>query len=63
MNIENEVFNKTTIDFQKLEDYGFKKENNVFKYSKVFMNSFRADIIINEFGIVNGSIHDIHIND
>lgn len=63
MNIEKEIFKRTTIDFQKLEDYGFKKENNVFKYSKVFMNSFRADLIVNEFGILTGSIYDIHIND
>lgn len=42
MNIEKEIFKRSIVDFKKLEDYGFLKENKVYKYSKIFMNNFKA---------------------
>lgn len=51
MDIEKEIFKKTNVNFKLLEDYGFKKEQNVYKYSKNFMiNNFRADILIDKVG-------------
>lgn len=63
MNIENDIFKRALIDFKKLKDYGFVKENNIYKYSKVFMNSFRADIEIDDKGIILGKIYDLNTND
>ena len=64
MNMENEIFKKTNVDFNKLEDYGFKKENDNYIYSKTFMNeSFRADITINKNGEVFGKIYDLKVDD
>lgn len=63
MNIENEIFKRTTINFQKLEKYGFVKSENNYNYSKVFMNNFRADITINQNGEVSGKIFDLDMND
>ena len=34
MTIEEEVFRKTKINFDKISEYGFKKEKSLYKYSK-----------------------------
>lgn len=62
MNIENEIFKRMNVDFKKLIEYGFIKENNIYKYSKEFMDSFRADIIIDEEGTISGKIYDTSTN-
>lgn len=63
MNIENEIFKRTIIDFNKLEEYGFKKENNIYKYSKIFMDDFKAEIIVNSDGKLSGKIYDLNTDD
>ena len=64
MNIENEIFRRMKCDFKKLEDYGFVKNGNVYKYSKTILNdSFRTDILIQEDGTVNGKIFDLDLNE
>jgi len=63
MNIENEIFKRIIIDFNKLEEYGFKKENNIYKYSKIFMNGFKAEIIVNSDGKLSGKIYDLNTDD
>ena len=62
MNIEDIIFRKTHIDFKKLEDYGFKKFDKIYKYSKVFMDNFKAEIIIDE-NKVSGKIYDLSIEE
>lgn len=62
MNIENEIFKRTKINIDALIPYGFIKCENIYKYSKEFMNSFRADIIINEQGNVTGKVYDLNDN-
>ena len=60
MTIEEEIFKKTKIDFNKIITYGFKKENSSYRYSKNIMNdNFKVDIIINEDGKVIGKIYDL----
>lgn len=59
MNIENELFQKTKIHFEKLKNYGFIKTQNTYQYSKVFMDSFRAEITIDENGTLSGKIFDL----
>ena len=54
MNIEEEIFKRRKVDKKKLIKYGFKKEENIYKYSKNFLeDSFRADIVVNERGEVS----------
>lgn len=63
MNLEFEVFNRGKIDFKKLLNYGFVKQGSVYCYSKKFMKNFRADLVVNDQGIVSGKILDIRMND
>ena len=64
MTIEEEVFRKTKIDFDKLSEYGFQKEKSLYKYSKNIMdNTFRVDIEINHDGIVKGKVYDLAFGD
>lgn len=64
MNLEKEIFKKSKVEFDKLVPFGFKKENNIYKYSEVFMDStFRADITINEDGRLTGKVIDLEIDD
>ena len=63
MNIENEIFKRLDINFKKLEDYGFIKEDNIYKYSKVFMDNLRADIEVDKNGKVSGKVYDLSIAD
>lgn len=63
MNIEQEIFKRTKVIVDTLIPYGFTKNKNVYEYSKIFMNNFRADIVINEQGIVTGKVYDLNIGD
>lgn len=64
MNIENEIFKKSVIDYSKLIAYGFKKENKLYLLSQnIHHNAFRVDIEITEKGIVQGKIIDLAINE
>ncbi len=64
MSIEEELFRKTKIDFEKILEYGFKKDKSLYKYSKNIMNdTFRADIEINNDGIVKGKVYDLSFGD
>ena len=63
MNIEDEIFKRTQIDLEKLISYGFIKENNMYKYSKNFMDNFRVDIEIDEKGKVFGKVYDLNMDE
>ena len=64
MTIEKELFRKTKIDFDKIFEYGFTKDQSLYKYSKNIMNNaFRVDIEINEDGIVKGKIFDLSFDE
>ena len=63
MDIENEIFKRTRIKIDTLIPYGFTKSENVYNYSKIFMNSFKADIVINEQGVVKGKVYDLNVGD
>ena len=63
MNIEEEIFKKTKIDYYKLIKYGFIKDKDIYKYSKKIMhNNFRVDIIINKNNIT-GKVIDLSLNE
>lgn len=60
MDIENNIFKRSKIIFDKLIPYGFKKENDYYTYSVNILNdTFRVDIKITNDGIVQGSIYDL----
>ncbi len=64
MTIEEELFRKTKIDFDKISKYGFKKEKSLYKYSKNIMdNTFRVDVEIDNKGIVKGKVFDLSFED
>ena len=64
MTIEEELFKKTKINFNKLFEYGFKKDKFLYKYSKNIMdNNFRIDVEIDENGLVKGKIFDLTLNE
>ena len=63
MNIENEVFKRFNVNYNKLEDYGFKKEKNNYVLEKNFLNNdFKAIITISSKGIVTGKVIENEIN-
>ena len=64
MTIEEEIFRKTKVDFNKVTKYGFKKNKSLYRYSKNIMNNtFRVDVEINEDGIVQGRVFDLSFGD
>ena len=63
MTIEEELFRRTKINLNKISKYGFKKEKNLYKYSKNIMNNaFRVDVEIND-SIVKAKIFDLSTNE
>ena len=64
MNIEEKVFKKEKLNIEKLIAFGFVKEENLYKYSKEFMNgNFRADVFVDENGNVEGKVYDLEVNE
>lgn len=64
MNFEEEVFQRTHVDFNKLIDYGFIDELDYYKYSTTILNEeFKIEIIINKDGILSGKVFDVQTND
>ncbi len=64
MTIEEQLFRKTKINFDKISEYGLKKDKSLYKYSKNIMNNtFRVDIEIDSDGIVKGRIYDLSFGD
>ena len=62
MNIEDDIFKRYKIDINKLVSFGFIKDNDIYTYTKVFMdNSFKAVITINNNKVL-GKVIDIDSN-
>ena len=64
MNIENEVFKRTSVNFKKLEKYGFKKYCNNYIFEKNFLNDdFKAIISISDRGVISGKVIDLQVDE
>ncbi len=64
MTIEEEVFQRTKMDLKKIRQYGFQKDQNLYKYSKNIMNNhFRIDIEIKKDGVVKGKVFDLSFDE
>lgn len=60
MTIEQKIFERAKIDFNKLETFGFIKSDNVWVYTKVFINGdFKAIVQIDATGNVSGDVYDL----
>ena len=58
--MENEIFKRCHVDFNKLVNYGFIKEQDYYIYSTLFMNnSFKVIIKIDLNGNVNSKVIDM----
>lgn len=62
MTIEEEIFKKSKLNKNKLQDYGFKKDGNIYKYEENMNNSFKAIITIEKDNI-KGKIIDLEFNE
>ena len=64
MNIEQEIFKKSKVDFKKLINYGFTKKGQTYHYSCNFLeNRFRADMTIDKEGKIVGKVIDLEFNE
>lgn len=64
MNIENEIFKRYCVNFNKLTDYGFKKESNNYVIEKNMLNNdFKAIITISSKGKVTGKVIETEFNE
>ena len=61
--MEEEIFKKTIVNYTKLLEYGFMKENNMYLYSKVFMNNKFKAIITIQNNKVLCKVIDLNTND
>ena len=61
--IENEIFKKCSVNYDKLKKYGFIKNNDIYIYEKKFLNNeFMAIIKINN-GNISGKVIDLQVNE
>ena len=59
MNI-NDIFLKYKVDFKKLEEFGFKKENEIYTYSeKFFNNDFLCILTVDNLGNIKDKVIDL----
>ena len=63
MNIENNIFKRTNVNYNLLKKYGFKRDKNIYTYETVFLNNFKAIITIDKEGIVSGKVIDLEVNE
>ncbi len=59
MDLEREVFKNRKLNPDKLEEYGFEKIDNCYRFSKMLMEGFKVDISVDEKGKVEGHIYDM----
>lgn len=64
MNIEKDIFESAKLQIDKLEKYGFKKDNDIYNYSRNIMdNKFRVDITIDTSNNIFGKIYELETNE
>ena len=64
MNIENEIFKRTNVNFNQLEKYGFKKEKDFNIFEKKFLNNeFKAIVNVYNNGLINGKVIDLQTDE
>ena len=61
--MEEEIFKRSNVDFERLQNYGFRKDKKVYKYSKLFLDDFKAEIEVDEQGKVSGKVFDLNVGE
>ncbi len=61
--LESEVFKRRTILFDKLENFGFFKQNDSFIYERKIYDGMLARIIVYDDGNVKGDVIDEDLNE
>ena len=63
MSIEDEIFRKGKVDYQKLIDYGFKKIDDYYVFETNFLDDMmQAKIVIDKNNMINGTVYDLSTN-
>ena len=64
MEIEETIFQRLLVDFNKVAKYGFKESNNQWFYTREFMDgAFKAIVTIDKKGIISGNVYETEIDD
>ena len=64
MTIEEEIFKRTIVDFDRLEKFGFTKTAGNWTYSELFMDGdFKAVVNVTSKGNVSGTVIEIATED
>lgn len=63
MDIEYNLFKRTSVDYEKLLKYGFKKNDDKYIYEKKFINGDLKAIITIVDNYVTGKVIDLETND
>lgn len=64
MQIEEEIFQKTQVDWSKLKQFGFQKSKAGYMFSTFFMNDeFRVDVLIDIQGKVSAHVFEVATGD
>ncbi len=62
--IEENIFKRSAVCFEKLKKYGFKKQNDAYVFETQFMDGdFAARVVIGENGKVSGCVYDAAAQD
>ena len=60
MSIEDEIFRKGKVDYQKLIDYGFKKIADYYVYETNFLDDTMKAIITVKDNLISGIVIDLN---
>lgn len=64
MKIEEKIFSKSVINFEKLKKYGFEKSGNQWVYRQTFNDGdFNAVIHVDSSGKISGDVYDANTED
>lgn len=64
MTIEEKIFKRTIIDFDRLAKFGFTKSGDSWTYSELFMNGdFKAVVNVTPTGVVSGTVFEVATED
>lgn len=64
MSIENDVFKRYHVDFKRLIQYGFKRDNDVYIFEKLFLDGdFKAVVYVGVDGNVSGKVIEVQFNE
>jgi len=61
--MEEELFERSKVDFAKLLLYGFIKKGEVYQYTTVFHDDFKAEIIVDAKGSLTGKVYDLTVEE